>query len=225
MATAYTLNMHFSQEDLVRFLATGSNIVVAKPSSSGGTPNVAWVVFRPLESNTMTWVEEYGIYASTASLVNGALLTQMSRSEFPALDGRTYQFSPNGSFGPASGSGQLGSFYALNSYSGAPGYLTFGLFQDATVNNQRVAGNAISAAPVLFGSTAQMTPYTTVYLWVQSQVQSNSVVTLVTSPQTAVTFGGGVTSASLNYEPRTGQFVNKSAVEGLTLEHRALALL
>jgi hypothetical protein len=46
-------------------------------------PNVAWVVCQPWEKNTMTWVEEYGIYASTASLVNGALLTQMSRSEFP----------------------------------------------------------------------------------------------------------------------------------------------
>ncbi|HEY3759705.1 MAG TPA: hypothetical protein VGL37_08065 [Solirubrobacteraceae bacterium] len=88
MAT-YTLNTSFTAHDLSRFLMTGSNLVAAKPSASGGAPNVAWVVYAPWEKNTMTWVEEYGIYASTASLENGALLTQMSRSEFPALDAKT----------------------------------------------------------------------------------------------------------------------------------------
>jgi hypothetical protein len=226
MAT-YTLNTSFTAQDLSRFLATGSNLVVAKPSASGGAPNVAWVVYAPWENNTMTWAEEYGIYASTASLVNGALLTQMSRSEFPALDGKTYPFTPNGAFGAPEQGGQPGSFYAFNAYQNATGYLTFGLFQDALINGTPASGNAISAAPVLYNSTAQMTPFTTIYLWVQSQVQSNSVVTLVTSPMTKVTFGGGVTSISLAYDSQTGTFVPQGKAklsEGLVLDQIAPSL-
>ncbi|HEY3759706.1 MAG TPA: hypothetical protein VGL37_08070 [Solirubrobacteraceae bacterium] len=89
------------------------------------------------------------------------------------------------------------------------------------INGRPTNGNAISAAPVLYNSTAQMTPFTTIYLWVQSQVQSNSVVTLVTSPMTKVTFGDGVTSISLEYEPQTGTFVPQGGgklTQGLVLD-------
>lgn len=220
MPIAYTLNTDFSKDDLTRFQTTGSKVVVAKPSD-GGQPNVAWVVFRPLESNIMTWVEEYGLYASNVEITNGALIKQMSRSEFPALDGQIYQFSPSGFFSPPSPGGKPGSFYALNSYPNLPkGYLTFGLFQDATINGELAAGNAISAASVLYNSKAQMTPYTTIYLWVQSQVQSNSVLTVVTSPMTKVTFGGTITEISLAYDPDTGTFIangNAPLGEGVTL--------
>jgi hypothetical protein len=222
MAINYTLNTSFTEQDLGRFFATGSNVVVAKPSSSGGSPDVAWVVFHPLLNNTMTWTEDYGIYASTAELVNGALLTQISRSDFPAVDGKIYPFTPAGYFGPPEAGGLPGSFYTVNLYKNDLGYLTFGLFQDAIVNNKPAAGNAISAASVLYKSKAQMTPFTTIYLWIQSQVQSNSVVTLVTSPMTKVTFGGSTTSISLAYDSDTGEFIraaNTELAEGITLDH------
>jgi hypothetical protein len=105
--------------------------------------------------------------------------------------------------------------------------LTFGLFPDAVVNGKPANGNAISPAPVLYNSTAQMTPFTTIYLWVQSQVQSNSVVTLVTSPMTKVTFGGATTSISLAYDSHTGTFITQGdakLVQGLALDHLLPAL-
>jgi hypothetical protein len=161
----------------------------------------------------MTWTEEYGIYASNVELKNGALLTQLSRSEYPALDGKIYEFAPNGIFGPPSAGGEAGSFSVLNSYDNPPRkYLTFGLCQDATVNGELTEGNAISAATVLYQSTAVMTPYTTVYLWVQSQVTSNSVLTVVTSPMSKVTFGGATTNISLSYDPDTGKFITKTGI-------------
>jgi hypothetical protein len=232
LSISCTLNTFFTKEDLVRFLASGSNIVVAKPSEGGpqgSTPNVAWVVFRPLESNTMTWTEEYGIYASNVELKNGALLTQLSRSEFPALDGKIYEFAPNGTFGAPSAGGEAGSFSVLNSYDNPPRkYLTFGLCQDATVNGELAEGNAISAATVLYQSTAVMTPYTTVYLWVQSQVRSNSVLTVVTSPMTKVTFGGTTTNISLAYDPATGKFIAKAGTtlaDDVALSHKIPMLI
>lgn len=81
-----------------------------------------------------------------------------------------------------------------------------------------------------------MTPSTTVYIWVQSQVKSNTVVTTLTSTLTKADFGGSVTEISLTYDANTGGFVNNGGVlkvdeatgstavggelpEGISLEH------
>lgn len=224
----YTLNTMFTQEDLERFLASGSNVVVAKPNASG-VPNVAWIVYRPLLANTMTWEEQYGIYASNADIVNGATLTQMSKSSFPAVEDMIYPLTPAGFFGPPTSGGDPNSFSAQNGYNNLPkGYLTMGLFQDANVNGSLVSGNAVSAAPVIYNSTATMTPYTTIYLWIQSQVLSNTVVTTVTSPMTQVTFGGTVTEVSLTYDANSGTFIEAGAAalgEGVVLDHIVPAVL
>lgn len=217
----YVLQTSFTKEDLDRFHASGSNVVVAKPNG-GGAPNVAWVVYRALQENTMTWEEQYGIYASNSDIVNGATLTQMSRTEFPAVEAMNYPLNPAGFFGPPESGGAQGSYFATNGYNNLPkGLLTMGLYQNATVNGTPVSASAVSAAPVLYNSTMQVTPFTTLYLWTQSQVMSNSVVTNVTSPQTMVTFGGSVRSLSLRYDAESGTFVSvgQDLGEGIALDH------
>jgi hypothetical protein len=224
----FNLKTAFTEADLQRFLASGSNVVVAKPNA-GGSPNVAWVVYRPLLDNTMTWEEQYGIYASNADIVNGATLTQMSQSEFPAIDAMMYPLTPAGYFGPPSPFGKTGSYYTQNGYNNLAdkGYLTMGLYQNANVNGSKVTASAVSAAPVIYQSTAEMTPFTTIYLWIQSNVKSNTVVTTVTSPQTIVTFGGSVTTVSLRYDASSGKFVTagkEGLGEGVELDHIVPAL-
>lgn len=219
----FTLNTAFTQDDLTRFLASGSNVVVAKPNA-GGRPNVAWVVYRPLLENNMTWEEQYGIYASNTLLTqSGAVITQISKTSFPAADGKLYGLSSAGFFGPPSSGGTPGSFSAINEYNNLPsGLLTFGLYQNATVNGSESLGNAVSAAPVPYRSTAVMTPFTTVYLWIQSQVASSSVLTTVTSPMTKVTFGGSITDVSLSYDAESGTFIpgGRTALpEGISVHH------
>jgi hypothetical protein len=221
---AYTLETSIAAQDLSSFYAVGANVVVAKSSMDGGPPNVAWVACRPSQKNTMKWVEEYGIYASTASLVNGALLTPMSSLEVPAQDGKTYPFTPDGEFGTPTQDDRPGSFYVFNTYTSTTGDLAFGLSQSAIVNGQAVRPNAISAATVPYNGTAQMTPLSTIYLWIQSRVLSNSVVTPVTSPMTKLIFGGGVTSVSLAYDSQQGVFVprtNAALPAGLTIDQIA----
>lgn len=225
----FTLDTAFTENDLQRFLASGSNVVVAKPAG-GGAPNVAWVVYRPLLTNTMTWEENYGIYASNADIINGVQLTQMSQTPYPAVAGATYSLNPAGFFGPPSSGGTPNAYTAENEYDNLPkGYLTMGLYQDATVNGAPVRGNAVSAAPVIYQSTAVMTPFTTVYLWIQSGVVSNTVVTTVTSPKTMVTFGGSITNVSLRYDASTGIFLPAAADdalgEGISLDHLIPALV
>lgn len=239
----FTLKTNFTQDALTMLYATGTNVVVAKPSASDSTPNVAWIVYRPLQGNVMSWEEQYGIYSSTESIQNGVTLTQMSITNFPATDGQVYALGPAGFFGPPQAGGNSGSYTAVNQYNNlppvGPGYLTFGLFQNASVNGAAMNGNAVSAAPVPYKSTAVMTPYTTVYIWTQSQVKSNTVVTTVSSVQTKVTFGGSKTEISLSYDPQTGGFVTTGSSlkvhestgrlvasggeglpEGISLEHR-----
>ncbi|WP_222853181.1 hypothetical protein, partial [Massilia genomosp. 1] len=68
-------------------------------------------------------------------------------------------------------------------------------------------------------------PYTTVYIWLASQVVSNSVVTQVTSPMTEVVFGGGNNTASLAYDSATGMFIASSTNNSSKLvltQHEAL---
>lgn len=205
----FTLNTTFSDEALSTLYQTGTNVVVAKPAI-GNAPNVAWVVFRPLEENTLTWDEQYGIYASTQSIQNGAVLTQIAATPFPAGDGLSYTLLPAGFFGSPTSGGTPGSFTAVNQFNNlppsGPGFMTLGLYQNATVNGTTTNGNAVSAAAVPYQSTAVITPFTTVFLWTQSQVTGNSVVTDVTSAQTQVGFGGSVTEVSLVYDQASGVF-------------------
>jgi hypothetical protein len=219
----FMLETAFTEQDLERFLASGSNVVVARPAG-GGIPNVAWVVHRPLLANTVTWQESYGIYASSAEIVNGAQLTQMSQTPYPAHADATYALNPAGFFGPPCSGGVRNAYSAVNEYDNrsGKGYLTMGLYQDASVNGVPAQGNAVSAAPVIYRSTAVMTPFTTVYLWIQSATMSNTIVTRVTSPVTKVTFGP-VTDAALRYDASSGIFLPLGGDEplgaGIRVDH------
>ncbi|KGW90033.1 hypothetical protein [Burkholderia pseudomallei] len=220
----FTLSTEFSQQDLERFYATGTNVVIAKPNG-GGVPNVAWIVFRPLLKNHVNWSEEYAIYASNTSLTNGAVITQISSTQHPAVANKLYTFTPSGTFGPPSSGGSEGSYSVENDYENLPkGYLTMGLSQKASVNGNDTGLSVVSAASVLYRSTAVITPFTIIYLWTQSQVVSNSVVTRVTSQMTKITLGDGVTEVSLKYDPESGQFLSKSRNEGIQVTHPQLTL-
>lgn len=203
--STFNLKTAFTDEQLKVIYATGTNIVVAKPTG-GGSPNVAWQVFKPMQANTLTWKEEYGIYASTSQVVNGAKLNQLSSVPVGAVQNKLYTLESNATIsGPASG-GAPHSYALQNQYAEKP-FMTIGLFQDANVNGTEIMGNAVSAAPVLLASTAVMTPYTTVYIWLQSQIVSNTVVTNVTSPMTALKFGGGIDTIAVQYDSATGRFI------------------
>jgi hypothetical protein len=95
----YTIDFSFTSEQLDVFYATGTQVVLAKPTA-GEEPKVAWQVFRPLESIQVQWEEQYGIYASATSVTGGARLDQISRTDFPAVEARAYVITPSGSFGP-----------------------------------------------------------------------------------------------------------------------------
>ncbi len=204
----FNLKIQFTNEQLGLLKMMGSNVIIAKPTG-GDNPNVAWQVFSPLQHNTVGWEEKYGVYASTTQVTNGATLDQLSKVDVGALMNKVYTLQDSGAMtGPTNGQGAAkDSFSLVNKYD-KKDFMTVGLYQDARVNGTEIAGNALSAAPVLLASTAIMTPYTTVYVWLQSKVVSNTVVTSVTSPMTELRFGGGVDEISVKYDRDTGFFIN-----------------
>lgn len=201
----FKLEMAFSNDQLSVIEETNTKVVVAKPTA-GDTPNVAWQAFDPLNDNTLTWEEQYGVYVSTSKLANGVKLEKLSSTGIPAADHKLYTLQESGAISDPANGGEAGSFSLLNSYS-KQDYMTVGLYQDATVNGTAIAGNAISAAGVLLASTAKMTPYTMLYIWLQSEVESNTVVTMVTSPMTPLKFGGPVTNIKTAYDTKSGKFL------------------
>jgi hypothetical protein len=202
----YTLKLSLTAKQLETFYPN-SNIIIAKPSEPGG-PTVAWQSFRPFEANTVTWEEQYGIYVSSSSVSHGAQLTRMSSTHVPAMEQKLYTLGSDAVFSdPSEGStGKAGAFCAENQYEELQA-LTFGLFQDAVVNGKSVPGNAVSAVSVPHANTVFMTPHTTVYVWIESDVASNTVVTEVNAHQAEATFGGGVVEIALAYDDESGKFI------------------
>ncbi|WP_420573795.1 hypothetical protein [Kordia sp.] len=216
--STYKLQIFFSDNELRAIYETGANVIISKPSINGNDPNVAWQVFKPFNANTITWEENYGIYASTSELKSGAELNQLAFIPIGASMGKLYKLESNATIdGPLSG-GTKGFYTLTNNYSegtipetenSKKRIMTLGLFQDANINGMNIKGNAVSAAPVLLGSTATMTPYSTVYIWLQSQIRSNTVVTTITSPKTALRFTDNMHEISVSYDIDSGKFVSK----------------
>lgn len=205
MSQQFNLKTAFTNEQLQIMYATGTNVVVGKPSD-GRSTNVAWQVFKPMQANLLSWKEEYGIYASTADIRNGAVLSQLSNTPIGSEIGKQYILQDYGMIVGPMGGGYPNAFVLLNQFGSKP-YMTAGLYQNATVNGSDRIGNAVSATTVLMQSAAVMSPSTTLHLWLQSQVVSNSVVTTITSPITELKFGGNVTEISVAYDSATGKFV------------------
>lgn len=201
----FNLKIAFTSEQLGILYATGTNVIIGKPSD-GRSPAVAWQVFRPMQGNNMSWKEEYGMYASTADIKNGAVLSQLAKTPIGIETGKQYILQNSGAIIGPHGGGFPNAFMFSNQYSGRH-YMVAGLFQDAIINGVNMIGNTVSATTVLMQSNAIMNPNTTIQIWLQSQVVSNSVVTNITSPVTELKFGGNVTDLSITYDSASGKFV------------------
>lgn len=196
-------------KDLEVIKGAQQKITLAKPVSSG-TPSVIWLSIDPFVSTDVQWTEEYGIYASTTQVTEGATITKMSEVPFPAQDGASYTLSAATTFnGPFPDDRVVrGSFRAQNDvpYSAYPA-LTFGLTQTALVNQRPAERKPLSATSVIATQDVYMTPYSIIYVWLQSQFDSDTVITKVTGKRAKITLGGGVSSVTMKYSPHLGMFV------------------
>lgn len=206
----YSLTLTIDPTDLNVIKAAGQRITLAKPVGSGD-PNVVWLSIDPFQSTSVEWKEDYWIYASTTEVSQGAAINKLSEvTPGPALDAGYYPFTPAATFGVFQNDPSVnsGTFAAVNNmpYNQYPA-LTFGLSQSAMVNKKPAERKPISAQLVPSQNRIQMTPFTTVYVWLQSQFASETIITKITGNTAIAKFGGGVSDITLKYDPTRGVFV------------------
>ncbi len=220
----FALNLQIDSPDLNNIIGAGQNIILAKPVDSG-TPDVIWLSIFPFPNTTVTWEEEYGLYASNTEVREGAVITQISSSPCPALPQHIYPFNPNVQFGPPQLDTGLGSgTYAAENNVSASRFpsLTFGLHQNAMIHGNLTDFQPVNASKVLSTQTAQFTPFTTVFVWLQADIVSRTVITRVMSRHSEVRFGGGVNEHNLKYNPESGLFTPVSEAGALMKDESVL---
>ncbi|WP_435103596.1 hypothetical protein [Arhodomonas sp. AD133] len=204
----YSLQLLFDKKALREVKDAKQRIMLAKPVN-GESPNVIWLSIDPFQSTEVTWSEEYGIYASNAAFKHGANIVKISETGVPAQDGAFYTLTPETVFeGPVSdGSVPRGTFAAHNHVPfNADPSLTFGLTQSALINQEPAERKPISATPVLATQSVTMTPFTYVYVWLQSEFRSETIISRIFGTHTVAKFGGGVNDITLQYNAQLGKF-------------------
>jgi len=206
----FTLKMLIDPADLSVIKTAGQRITLAKPVNAEDRISTVWLSIDPFQSTDVEWEEEYGIYASTTAIVDGASITKMSETDFPAADGKYYSFPSSALFlGPSGGPSAppLGTFKVFNDMpSSNYRALTFGLSQSAQVNKMPANRKPISASSVLATQFIEMTPFTNVYIWLQSYYQSETVITKVVGKYTVAKFGRDAFELTFKYDAQAGVF-------------------
>ena len=217
----YKLTLTIDAQDLSYIKAAQQRITLGK-TVGGGEPNVIWLSIDPFMTNTVEWADDYWIFASSTQVASGASILKLSEIQpGPALDGGYYPFTSAAVFNDFVSAQDIprGTYAANNDMpaSSFP-YLTFGLSQSALVNQQSVTRKPISARMVLSTQRISMTPAPSVYVWLQSQFASETIITSIVGRHTIARFGGNVTEITLKYDLERGLFVPAtpaSSVSGL----------
>lgn len=206
----YTLTLNIDAQDLTYIKAAQQRITLGK-TVGGDQPNVIWLSIDPFQANTVQWTDDVWIYASTTQVTSGASILKLSEVQpGPALDGGYYPFTAAAVFNDFVSSTDVpAGTYAANNDMPASNYplLTFGLSQSAQVNAVPVTRKPISARMVLATQRIFMTPNANVYVWLQSQFASETIITSIVGRHTIARFGGGVTDIALKYDLARGLFV------------------
>jgi len=190
--------------------AARQHIMLAKTVDSASSASVVWLSIDPFESTNVEWEEEYGIYASTTVVAEGAIIAKLSEVEFPASDGKYYSFTSSGMFlGPYSGplAPPQGTFMVINDMpSSTYSILTFGLTQSALVNQLLFERKPVSATAMLAAQQIMMTPLSNVYIWLQSYYESQAIITKVVSRYALAKFSRDVNKLTFKYDAGSGEF-------------------
>ncbi len=201
----YGLNLKIDDAGLQAIYQAGQNITLVKTSTqnplAGGNLPVAWVSFDPLESNAITWVENYFLYATTTLVQAGVTITMQSMTAGPAQTGVQYTFE-NGFFSALPG---IGSVFLMGNGTPAPPNFNFGLAQEATVNNSPIF-SPLNIQPVLYNCEATFTPLETVSIFLSSTENNGVVLSQVASQALVVTLNSQNPTANISFNDANNTF-------------------
>ncbi|MCW3053914.1 MAG: hypothetical protein JWN14_3084 [Chthonomonadales bacterium] len=174
-------------------------VKAVKPTPAPGKPIIAWVSTTAWDTVTITWEEEYYVYAYEKLISTGDTISLFSASQ-QAIVGETYPFA-SGKFG----SGTHGQNGTIGTTNNGGSNITMGLAQDVAVNGKTVK-SPINA--VVVGNTELVTfvPEVTVSVFLQGYANNGVVISDITSNACTVTLTSDVPTANLSFDPNSNQF-------------------
>lgn len=195
--TDYQLRIHISEKDINAMKGSGLNITLVKVCDDSnhalattlGIPScdeIAWVACDLFQETTVSWKENYSVYASTTDIVSGATIDRMSSKQAsPGV--KEYTFS-DGTFEEKSiPSGMPTAYYVQNAYTKKPS-LTFGLAQVAKVSTGDTVESPINAMKVMAQNEAAFIPIVQLKVLLSAHVSNGKVISFVQSQAVVVDF-------------------------------------
>ena len=176
--SSYTLNIQFDPAGLNAIRLSQQKVTLVKATMPSSAP-VAWVTFVPQLNNTITWSEEYAVYASTTEIESGA--TIHTSSAMVAAGGNINQFETG--YFPKSTAGLPQNKYGIHNNDPDPQFaaITAGLAQ-AVSGSVKVPFSPLNATNVLYNNTGVYTPVEKVKVFAEAHVNNALVLSDITSP-------------------------------------------
>lgn len=197
----YELNINIDSQGVEQINQAGQQVTISK--SDPTTNPIAWIGFAPLESNILTWTDNYYMYASTSEIENGVTIDMSSQTPDPLQLGFTYTLQ-DGAFLSTSGTG---SSYIGENQEGDS--LTFGLAQSSTVNGNSQTLTPLNAVTVLNNETANFTPLETVYVCLYANTANGTVISSIASSALKVVLSSTTPSANIGFNDTNNTFYLK----------------
>ena len=168
------LNFNLTSENVKTIKGVNQSITIVKSTVQASQEQpVAWIAFPPMESISVTWTEDYFIYASDTAIDAGATIKESSITDDPVETTQLYTFD-GGTFKAGPG-GESAAFDAFN--SGAQTY-TLGLAQVAKINNKPVAA-PISASSVLSNENVSFQPRVKISVFLSATTDNGVVLSKI----------------------------------------------
>jgi hypothetical protein len=212
-AMQYSVDITIDENDLDKIYGANQSVTFVKSVNQFVGANVssyddyccpvAWLAFQPLESNNVSWIENYYMYASTTVLQSGAAIKMNSQTTSAVQIGWLYTFA-SGMFTGASSGGEEPD--AFNLYNGmTTPQFNFGLAQHASVNNIQVFA-PLNAVPVLYNQDAIFTPMETVSIFLSSCSANGTVIPIIPSNALTFTLTPQNPSANVGFNDNNNEF-------------------
>lgn len=196
----YSVTIRFSDSDLRNIKDTNLRLCIAKqvaPVDDPGAEGQASVVWLAIEDiypiNKIEWTEQYGLFATRTSLIDGATITQTSNKN--NVNPGEYEFDEYNQFKKVKEHPESHLYSVTNKKSKME---SLGLLQAVQTNSIGSIMNPVAVFQVMPGITLQMTPIVKISVWLSTTYNSGSVIAKAISNVTIVDMTSGTKALKYN---------------------------
>jgi len=201
---SYSLSIMISNSDLQQIYASNKSVILVKTVASAlsETPT-AWVAFRPMTNNQVSWGTAYQAFASNTQIINGIMIYPTSQADVGF--GQAIEYSSGGFGTPESNAAPSTAMEVINLMKGQT--MTTGLSQASNVNGMQQSATPICALSLMSAMSVTLTPIETVSIFLASNTMQGAVMCNLPSNACAVSFSNGSSSCTVQYSSASESFI------------------